>query len=419
MISASQKMTRSFCWLNAAQFGGALNDNVFKLLVIFFLITAKGPGSAAMTNAVVGAIFVLPFLLFTPMAGVLADRYSKRHITVAVKLIECVAMLLAIWAFYKEMEGLAYVVVFLMSTQSALFGPSKYGILPELVGSQRLSRANSLLVLFTYLAIILGTALAPTMDKLLGGHYVAAASVCLVIALLGLGAAWQVEVTPAMGSSRRIRLIFFGDLYRTLKGIRSDSLLFFSVLAAAYFLLLGGFVQLNLIPYGIEMLGISQQDSAYLFLLAALGIGGGAWLVGRLSGEHIELGWAPLGAMGVALGAVGLAFAHHHLPAVWAFTLLFGVSAGFFIVPLESFVQHRSPDTRRGEILAAKGVLAWVGVLAAAGFLYVFAEVAHLSPAQGFGLFGLLTILLTGVALYSVPDLFARFMVTMRRLWRR
>ena len=413
MIDSSQKMTRSFNWLNAAQFGGALNDNVFRLLVVFFLIGMKGEGAASLVTSVVGAIFVLPFLLFTPAAGILADRYSKRNITVVVKSIEILSMMIALVAFHVRNEWLAYGVVFLMSTQSALFGPSKYGILKELVGKQRLSRANSLLVLFTYLAIILGTGLAPSVDHLTNGNYVAAAGVCLLIAVAGLFAIWRVEVTPGQGGERRISPNVIGTIWKTLVSIRHDGFLMLAVMAAAYFLLIAGFVQINLIPYGIEMLGISEQNSAYLFLLAALGIGLGAWVVGRLSGRNIELGLVPIGVAGVVIGAMGLYLFSHSLVATCVMVFVLGVSAGFYIVPLEAFVQYRSPDKRRGEILAAKGFLAWIGVLFSAILLYVFAEVLKLTPAQGFLVVGVATTAMLFVAFYVLPDFFVRFVVTL------
>jgi len=394
-------MTRSFCWLNAAQFGGALNDNVFRLLVIFFLIGLKGRDAASATNAAVGAVFVLPFLLFTPWAGGLADRYSKRGITLVVKALETTAMALAMITFYLRSEWLAYGVVFLMSTQSALFGPTKYGIVPELVGRERLSRGNSLLVLYTYLAIICGTALAPTLDRWLQGDYVWAAAICLGIAVAGWGAAVQVERTPSQAGTDTEGVTGLRALGRALWHIRHDRTICWAILAAAYFLLLGGFVQLNLIPYGLEMLGISEQHSAYIFLLAALGIGLGAWSVGRLSGRDIVLRWVPWGTWGAGLACLGLMVVHGSLWVVCAVVFLLGLSAGFFIVPLEACIQARSTPHERGKILAAKAFLAWVGVLTASGLLYLFAEIMAVSPATSFGIMGGLTLLI-GAGAYRV-----------------
>jgi acyl-[acyl-carrier-protein]-phospholipid O-acyltransferase/long-chain-fatty-acid--[acyl-carrier-protein] ligase len=403
-VDTDQKMTRSFVWLNVAQFGGALNDNIFKLIVIFFLISLKGPESASLTVSIIGAIFVLPFLLFSPAAGVWADRYSKRHITVFIKVLEIAAMGLAMLAFAFRSEWLAYAVMFLMSTQSAIFSPSKYGMVPELVGKDRLSRANSLFVMFTYLAIILGSALAPTLDVWSGSNHVLAASVCGLIAVAGLLAALQIETTPAMGLRRRPAWWMVRDVRDALQAVKEDRPLVWTIWLAAYFLFLGGYAQLNLIPYGLEMLGISEQQSAYLFLLAALGIGFGAWWVGKLSGRRIQLFRSSWGMLGAAIACFGLAFAQGHLIWVCVWVALLGISAGFFIVPLEAFIQFESPDRQRGEVLAAKNFLSWVGVLLAALFLFVLAQLLGLDPAVGFGWFGVLTLLIWAWAGWCRPE---------------
>lgn len=419
-MDADQKMPRSFTWLNVAQFGGALNDNIFKLLVIFFLIGLQGPDSASRVVVLVGAIFVVPFLLFTTGAGVLADRYSKRHIVVIVKALEILAMSLAVCAFYFKSPWMVYTVLFLMSAQSALFGPSKYGILVELVGRHRLSRANSLLVLFTYLAIMLGTAAAPTVDKMSHGNYVVAGLVCLGIAIAGLFASLQIEKTPAKGGTNRISTFIVLQVWRTMRSLRSDGFLTLAVWASAYFLLIGAFVQLNLIPYGLHMLGISEQNSGYLFLIAAVGIGFGAWLVGKISGRNIEFGIVPVGIFGVTLGTLGLFLFPHSLPIACGWIFLLGVSSGFFVVPLDAFIQARSPDDRRGEILAASGFLSWVGVLLAALLIWIFSEGLGLNPAQGFLWIGVLTFVLAVLSFIVLPDFFVRFVMTlvMKGLYR-
>src|SRR3990167_240090 len=124
---------RSFYLLNATQFLGALNDNIFKLLVIYLLIYIKGAAAAPTILSLAGAIFVIPFLLFSSGAGVLADKISKRTIIVVAKCLELAIMLFAVLAIYLESEFGAFTCLFFMAAQSALFGPSKYGIIPELV----------------------------------------------------------------------------------------------------------------------------------------------------------------------------------------------------------------------------------------------------------------------------------------------
>jgi len=153
----TKSLPASFQWLNGTQFLGALNDNVFKLLVIFCLLADLGDEHRATVVGVTSLVFVLPFLLFSQAAGVLADRISKRSVIVLAKALEVVVMLIGCLAIYTHSRWGLYAAVSLMSTQSALFGPAKYGIIPELVATERLSRANSRLVGLTYLAIIVGT----------------------------------------------------------------------------------------------------------------------------------------------------------------------------------------------------------------------------------------------------------------------
>ena len=134
---SGMKLSRSFGWLNATQFLGALNDNIFKLLIILYLV-GLDEARASKVTVLAGVVFVVPFLFFTAFAGKLADHFSKRDIIVTAKFAEVAAMLAGCAAFYVGSEILLYCVLFLMCTQSAFFGPSKYGIVPELVRSDQL-----------------------------------------------------------------------------------------------------------------------------------------------------------------------------------------------------------------------------------------------------------------------------------------
>jgi acyl-[acyl-carrier-protein]-phospholipid O-acyltransferase/long-chain-fatty-acid--[acyl-carrier-protein] ligase len=132
------KASKGLAWLNATQFLGALNDNILKLLIIFYLIGEKGSGNAGTVAALVGAAFVLPFLVFSAPAGCLADRFAKSRLIVMVKLAEVAVTAFAMVAFAFGLENGLYIIVFLMATHSALFAPAKYGIIPELVATDRL-----------------------------------------------------------------------------------------------------------------------------------------------------------------------------------------------------------------------------------------------------------------------------------------
>ncbi len=411
-------LSRSFLWLNVAQFLGALNDNIFKLFAMFFIIALRGPADAARIMGIGGIAFVLPFLLFSAGAGVLADRHSKRTIIVIAKAMEILVMVAGVFAFVSRNDWALYAVIFLMSTQSALFGPSKYSIVPELVSRDQLSRANSLLVMFTYLAIIAGSVAAPFLAQILNRNYVLAQWSCVAIAAVGFWAALRIHPTPAMGTTRALTVRFVSDIWRTLKSIRPDGYLFLAVLASAYFTALGAFMQLNIIPYGMHHLGLTQENSSYLFFLAAVGIACGALAAGRMSGRNIELGIVPLGAIiltAAVLALRGMTRLTGVLPAVF----FAGLGAGMFIVPLDAFIQFRAPADRRGEVLAASAFLSWVGVLVASGLVYLMG-VLKMDAATGFLVLGLLTLVLTIAALKVLPDFLVRFIgvVVTRMLYR-
>ncbi len=409
MTTAIIRLPKSFTWLNLTQFFGALNDNLLKLLIIFFLIGLKGPEHATGIAATTGALFVFPFLLFSPLAGALADKLSKKNIILTMKGAELSIALLGIVAFSAASEIGLYALLFLMATQSALFGPSKYGIVPELVDRQQLSKANSLLESFTYLAIILGSALAPMLVQLSRSNYQTAALACIGFSLVGLVTSWKIAKTAPADAGRKITARFLSEMKETLTELRQDGYLLLAILGSAYFLFLGAFAQINLIPFGMEVHGLTQEESGYLFLVAALGIGLGSLLAGRLSGRNVEFGVVPIGALGLALSTSGLFWLPStllfHLPLI----LLLGVSAGLFLVPLHAFIQLRAPREKLGRILAAGSFLSWCGVLVASGLAYIFSAALGFTPAESFLVLGLLTFGLTLLTLWILPDFLLRF----------
>lgn len=258
--SQNEKLSPSLASLNTAQFLGAMNDNILKLLIIFFLINAQGVAKADVITAAVGTAFVLPFLLFSAPAGCLADRLCKSRLIVTVKAAEVVVTLLAVLAFAFGWHNGLYLIVFLMATHSAFFAPAKYGVIPELAPRDQLSRANCLIESFTYLAIILGTALASVLTQAASGRFWAASLFCLGIALAGLWAAWRMEPTAAADGERRVALLPT-EILRTVMSIRHDRDLMLAVIGLAWFMFVGAFAQLNLIGYGMQQMGTWSASS--------------------------------------------------------------------------------------------------------------------------------------------------------------
>jgi len=402
-----------FRWFNATQFLGALNDNVFRLLIIIFLTDHLGADSAT-TVALVSLVFVLPFLLFSHAGGVLADRFSKSGITRGAKGVELVVMAAAIGAVAAGSGGMLYALLFLMCTQSALFGPTKYGIIPELVDRHALSRANSLLVSLSYLAIIIGTFLPSfVLEYLMPDNFLALVGLCVLIAAAGLATSLRIGRTVARGKRQHFSAAFVVDIVRTLRSLRGDGYLLMTVLGSAYFLFLGAFIQQNIILYGQHAMDETVQQSAMLFPMAALGIGIGALLAGRVSGRNIEFGIVPLGAAGLTVSCLLLNVVPPRFATVLPVMLLLGISSGLFIVPVEAFIQYRSPPERRGEIIACANFLSFLGVALSAMLVLVFTQVLNLTPGQGFVAIALLTGVLAVFTVKLLPDFLVRFVTVM------
>ncbi len=410
-MAGNAKKRWSFAWLNAAQFLGAFNDNIFKLLTVFFIVGSRGPEAATNVSAAATAIFVAPFIIFMPFAGKLADHFSKRDVIVAAKAAEVVTMAAACIAFYLPIKFPIYGVLFLMAAQSAFFGPSKYGIVPELVEKEDLSRANSILEALTYLAIVLGTAAAPALSLQIDGFYEIGGLVCLGIAIAGLAASFPIEHTEPARGATDVSMVFFRDVFRTLGTIRRRKDLLVAVFGSAYFLLLAGFIHIIVIPYGMKELLLSKEHSGYLFLATAIGIGIGALAAGKISGKHIEFGIIPLGAFGLSICSFGMGLADGSLATICILLLMMGVSAGLFIVPIQAFIQLRSPIKRRGRILAASGFLGWCGVLISALLVGLFTQVLSMTAAQVFIILGVMTLILTIITIKLLPEFFVRFLV--------
>lgn len=355
----------SLHFLNIAQFMGALNDNIFKLVIAYLIIDIQGTEHASIILAKIGATYVIPFLLFSSTAGVLADRFSKQRLMILLKGIEMGTMVLAMIAFgYKSVWG-SYLLLFLLSIHSAMFGPPKYAIITELVPKEKVSSANGLITSFTYLAIIIGTFLASFLTEVTDRDYVIVAAFCLLIAIIGFLSTFGIRKTPAQGSDKKLNFLFFKEIYSTLVFCYSRKHLLVAVFGSAYFLFIGAFIQLNIIPYAIFSLNLSEVSGGYLFLSTAFGIALGAFIGGKVSKKRVELGLSCFAGIVISLCLFFLYLFSNQLILVIILLVLLGIFGGLFIVPFDSFIQIFSPNEKRGQIIAANNFLSFCGVLLA------------------------------------------------------
>lgn len=397
-----------FTFLNITQFCGALNDNIFKIVIAFLLIGMWGQGNANIVQSTSGFAYVLPFLLFSIPSGTLADRFSKRNITVITKVMEVMIMLTGVLAFAAHSVWGSYSVLFLMATQSAVFGPSKYGMVPELVKREQIATANGILTGLTVIAAIFGSFFASFLSDISGNDFVFVAWWCVGISVVGLVASLCITKTPAMGIKRKLSARMVTGVVKVLNRARKENYLFASLIGSGYFFFIAAFTQFNILIFGIQSLGLSTTHANYLFSISALGIAVGAYISGRVCGKQVELGISTLAGLGVAFVYFTLAIFDTSLILVAINLCLLGMFGGMYLVPFDAYIQTASPDRERGENVAGSSFLSFFGVLMAAILLYLFGNVFGISAAEGFAWMGVITLFLSIGLAYRLRDTFVR-----------
>ena len=405
--SFSRSGKHALAFLNITQFLGIINDNVFKFVMAFLLIDTLGHSEASGILSATGAIYVIPFLLFSSSAGILADKFSKQKLLVVMKVAEIALMAIAIFAFASKSVWGCYTLLFFLSTHSAMFGPSKYGIIPELVTPDHVSRANGLVTSFTYLAIIIGTFLASFLTEVTNHRFVLIAIFCLFVAIGGFFSALAVKSTTAQKSTKEVNFYFVREIYKTLKYTRTIRHLLPAIFGSSFFLLIGAFTQLNIIPFALQSLNLSEVAGGYLFLACALGIALGSFLAGKASrSKRVELGLSCLAGFGISLFFVLIALFSTSLIGVIICLIAIGILGGAFIVPFDTFTQLKSDDEKRGQTIAAANFLGFTGVLIASFALYFFNSICGLSSANSFAVIGILTLVISIVLTLNLSDMF-------------
>jgi acyl-[acyl-carrier-protein]-phospholipid O-acyltransferase / long-chain-fatty-acid--[acyl-carrier-protein] ligase len=402
---------RSFYCLNATQFLSALNDNVFKLLVIYLLISIQGPAAANTILSLAGAIFVIPFLLFSSTAGVLADRFSKRTIIVVTRMTEILILLFGATAVFFEWGIGAYTALFLMAMQAAILGPSKYGIIPELVDQKMVSKANGSMTSFTYLAIILGTFLASFITDITDKNFVLVAAFCVFIGLVGLLSSLGIRRTEPQNSPKKITPFFLYEIYQTLKFGWTIPHLLPAMYGSSFFLFIGAFTQLNIIPFAMQSLHLTDVGGGYLFLATAVGIAVGAVVAGQLSKDRVEPGLSCISGFFIVFFFFMLYFFSWSLIITIISLACIGIAGGAYLIPFDSFLQVNSPDIKRGQVIAAANFFSFVGVLMASLCLYFISEELGFSAASGFAFMGILTFISNIIITGRLSALFLPFFV--------
>jgi len=421
---------RRFAPFFVTLFLGALNDNVFRNGLVI-LITIQGVLVAGMNHSqlanVAGALFILPFFLFSATAGQLADKFEKSLLMRRIKLLEIGLMMIAAFAFVSKNYTLLLFVLFLMGCQSTLFGPVKYAYLPQHLITEELIGGNALVETGTYVAIILGLiigGLAVAIDPL-DQSFLAACLIALAVA--GYIASRQVPKTSAVDPELKINWNAWAETWRIVGFAREERSVFLSILGISWFWFFGSAMTLQIPAYTLEILNGNAATITTAILVAfAIGIGIGSLLCERMSGRRIELGLVPFGSIGLSLFSVDLYFAQPVMhaesitsiaeflarPGSWRILFdlcMLGAFGGIYSVPLYALIQKRSNRRHLSRIIAANNIINAIFMVSASLLAIVLFNLGFSIP----DFFLVLAALNVAVAIYIyslLPEFILRFL---------
>jgi len=401
---------RSFHGMTATQFLGAFNDNVFKQLILFFIVaTIANKQEAASYQFAATVVFAVPFILASGFCGYLADRHGKWTIIFVSKVLEIVLMILGVGAFMLGLIWPLLATLFLMGFQTTLFSPAKYGVLPELFRKPDLPRVNGVISMTTFLAIIFGMVVAGLASeiarKYFDGQYGIVNLFCVVIAIAGTVTSLMIRRPLAAAPKLEFRIRSMLMTSETAAMLRRDRGLRSALVVSSVFWFFGAMVQLAITQFGVQQLKLGEALTGVQSALLSVGIAVGFVVAGRLSRGTISFTLLRIGAFGIAVAMVLTAIvAVLPIDVMIRFYLLLatffatGFSTGLFALPITTYLQVRPPAEQKGRVIATMNLFNWIGICFA-GFVY-FACIATLT---GLGLPMSWTFAVVGLGMLPIP----------------
>ena len=412
---------RRFSAMFFTQFLGAFNDNVFKqalILVLTYTAAQKLNAEVSILNNLAAMLFILPYFLFSALAGQLADKYEKSKLTRLIKVLEIVIMTLAAVGFVFEWYVLLFVALFLMGTHSTFFGPIKYAYLPQAMRDDELVGANGLFQMGTSLAILLGMIVAGILTQLTNALYWVSAMVMLVAAL-GYFAARFIPVTPAMQPELKVNWNIFTTSMATIRYLYSLPFLFFVILGNSWFWFYGATFLTQTPEFSKVILHGNESVVIFLLTLFSVGVSIGSLLCKSFTKNQVSLRLLPFGIAGLSLFAMDLYWSLSQIDLsqtgallgigeLWAVSgswrvfvdlFLLGFSGGLYIVPLYAAMQAYAPTSHRARIVGANNIFNAIFMVGSAIFAIVLLNALGLSLPQLFLVTGILNVVF-GLFLY-------------------
>ena len=407
---------------------GAFNDNLYKntLLLFIALFAVDAQQSGLLTNIAAG-LFILPFFLFSAIGGQIADKYEKSKLIRIIKLAEIAIMVIGALALMWQQTNLMLVVLFLMGTQSAFFGPVKFSLLPQHLDKSELVGGNGLIEMGTFLAILGGTILAGVLFEFEQALIIIAVAV-IGFAFIGYVASRSIPNAPANNPELKVNYNPLTSIKHTIGNIKQERPLFLSILAISWFWFLGAGYLTQFPAFAINNLGGNTQLVTLLLVVFSFGVGLGSILCERLSGHTIELGIIPIGSIGMSIFGIDIYFAAQSVMVIENMTamefinhpqnyrlladlLLLAVFSGIYVVPLNALIQTRGDDKCRAQIIAANNVLNALFMVLSAVLAIVLLSVLELSIAQYFLVLGIANLVVAGYIYSQVTEFVLRFII--------
>ncbi len=371
--------TRKFTPFFTTQFLSAFNDNLFKFALVLFLkfqMTDLSGEQTAQLTTIAAGLFILPFFLFSALAGQLADKYEKSYLIRIIRFAEIPLMILAAVGFYLESATFLLGVLFLMGTKSAFFGPLKYSLLPEHLKKSELIAANGLIEMATFVSILIGTILGGELIRGIDGRW-QVAGVTIALAFLGYFTSRYIPKTIPKTPSLKINFNFLAEGFIIMKEAFSNRKILISILGISWFWLVGA-TFLAQFPNYTKDIVLGDERIATLFLFSlSVGIGVGSVLCNRVLKSKISARLAPWATLVMGVFCIDIYFSSptggfgvsnielltlsQFLADPWNWRILFdfimiALAGGFYIVPFYTILQTRSSDKSRSRMIAANNI---------------------------------------------------------------
>ncbi len=390
--------------LFATQFFGVLNYNFLKYLIVFISAFWMKDEKALIISMASGML-VVPFILFSALAGKWAKIFSKRKIVIIAKLAEIPIMLIAVIGFYIQSIVFVMVSLFLMGLQSAIYSPSKYGLIKDVGGEENLSYGTGNMEMLTFLSVLLGTFFAGIIADLESNRFLILSIILIFLAIIGYFASLKIKANePELEKNLKDNInpiSFFFQSYKDAKKIKGVN---YSVFSLAVFWFIGSIIQMNLIVHAEEIYDLNSTQTGLLMSIIAIGIGLGCWITAIVSGKKAETGLVIFGGIGLGISLFLISVFELSLTYFIIYLFFSALSGGFFKVPLNTYIQEKVKGRLLGQIIAYNNLLVFTFILLSAGAFFIIEKTLNT-----YWVFAFISFISFGITIFLIakfPNIF-------------